>query len=169
MGRNSGGLRVFYRQTSPKEEQFRRILNNKRVSGGEYDRRTGGYYLIESSRQKHKPEEIEAAKILAKNGYHVVLKDEAGISTTVDGYISLLTYEQRTPSGDTPTNIRNSLFHGRDKKASYAVVYLGDKSGHTDETIISGIKLFEKATSYRFRKIIVVRKNGSVKEYRHTK
>ncbi|MCF0190531.1 MAG: hypothetical protein HUJ96_04630, partial [Marinilabiliaceae bacterium] len=61
MGRNSGGLRVFYRQTSPKEEQFRRILNNKRVSGGEYDRRTGGYYLIESSRQKHKPEEIEAA------------------------------------------------------------------------------------------------------------
>ena len=39
----------------------------------------GGWIAIEKSTARHKPEELEAARILADKGYKVTLKNEAGL------------------------------------------------------------------------------------------
>ena len=67
--------------------------------------RGGGWLAIEKSTARHKPEELEAARILADKGYKVTLKDEAGSEKTVDGYLSTASFEKRTPTDSTVTQL----------------------------------------------------------------
>ena len=131
----------------------------------------GGYVAIEKSTARHMPEELEAARILADKGYKVILKDEAtglhGVKTP-DGYLFNASFEQRTPTKDGANTIRNALFHARDIKADAALIY---SKGHTfsKESTEKDIRLFEDASPYRFKNIIIVSDNGHIHRYRHNK
>lgn len=127
-----------------------------------------GWVAIENSPAKHKPEEIEAARILANHGYKVTLGNEAGNATVSEGKLFLSSYEQRTPDGksNTSNNIKNALGHARDKHAKIAVIY--QKNGkHTREQVEQGIKDFETSSKYRFQKIIIVTRDGRLHHHRH--
>ncbi|MDE6535447.1 MAG: hypothetical protein K2K82_05490 [Muribaculaceae bacterium] len=127
-----------------------------------------GWVAIENSLAKHKPEEIEAARILANHGYKVTLGDEAGDKTVSEGKLFLSSYEQRTPDGksNTANNIKNALGHGRDKQAKIAVIY--QKNGkHTREQVEQGIRDFEATSKYRFQRIIIVTRDGRLHHHLH--
>lgn len=129
----------------------------------------GGYVAIEKSTMAHKPEELEAAQILADNGYKVILKDENVVEgKTPDGYVFSLSYEQRTPTKDRAETIRYALNHARDKGADVAVIYSKYHS-FSRKTMEAGVNLFESNDPYRFKKIIVVADNGHIHRYRHDK
>lgn len=83
----------------------------------------GGYVAIQKSRAKHKQDEIDAANLLAKKGYEVILKDESGEIKTPDGYLFSCTFEQRTPTKEGSITIKNALRHAKDKRAEVAVIY----------------------------------------------
>lgn len=68
--------------------------------------------LSKKSSAKHKPEEIEAATILANKGYKVTRKDEAGEVKTPDGYLFTASFEQRTP---TRASVKKALGHASEK------------------------------------------------------
>lgn len=129
----------------------------------------GGYVAIEKSPAKHKPEEIEAARILSDKGYKVILKDEACEGKTPDGYVFSLAYEQKTPVGGSAANFKHALSHAAAKPdAEVAVVYM--KSGwstHTRSSVEDGIRLFEQHSSKRFKEIIVVSDNGHIHKHVH--
>lgn len=128
-----------------------------------------GYVAIEKSTMVHKPEEIEAAQILADKGYKVILKDEGSTEgKTPDGYVFSLSYEQRTPTKDRAETIRYALNHARDKGADVAVIYSKHHS-FSRITMEAGVNLFEINDPYRFKKIIIVADNGHIHKYRHTK
>lgn len=167
-----GGVRPLSRNGTAYQnrlEEYRGLMQSDAYSTGYFSVEGGGYFLVEDSPAKHKTEELEAAKHLADNGYKVILKNEAGSHNTVDGKVFNLTYEQRTPTKDAPTTIRNALFHARDKWADVAVIY---SKGHafTRESVEKGIKLYEDAVKdKRFEKIIVVADNGHVHVHKHRK
>lgn len=79
----------------------------------------GGYVAIEKSSARHKPEELEIARIFADKGYKVVLKDESGMDEKSDGSLFNISYEQRTPTGISKTNIRSALYHRRKKVLTF--------------------------------------------------
>lgn len=173
MAKTSGGVRT-YRQGSSPYHKRRAEVESMRASG-KYSSvemgKGGGYVAIEKSTARHKPEELDAARILADKGYKVVLKDEAtglhGVKTP-DGYLFKASFEQRTPTKDGANTIRNALFHARDKRASVALVY--SKGGaFSRESVEQGIRLYEDANSYRFKRIIVVSDKGNVHRYKHNK
>lgn len=61
---------------------------SSRYSGAEL-RDSSSYIAIEKIKTKHRPEELEAASILANKGYKVILKDETRLNIgikTPDGY-----------------------------------------------------------------------------------
>lgn len=120
----------------------------------------------EKSPAKHKPEELEAARILADKGYKVTLKNESGMSKTPDGYLFTASFEQRTPQGNSAKNIRASLYHGRDKKADVPVLYMKG-NGHTRKSVEDGIKYFESLSKYRFKEIIIVTQDGRIHRHKH--
>lgn len=131
----------------------------------------GGYVAVEKSTARHKPEEIEAARILANKGYKVILKDEAtGLHKvgTSDGYLFGASFEQRTPTKDGANTIRNALFHARDKEAKIALIY-SKGSVFSRASVEQGIRLYEDATRYRFKQIIIVSDKGNVHRHRHNK
>lgn len=80
MAKTSGGVRT-YRQGSSTYRKRQTEVEAMRASG-RYSSveigRGGGWLAIERSTARHKPEELEAARILADKGYKVILKDEAG-------------------------------------------------------------------------------------------
>lgn len=82
----------------------------------------GGIFAIEKGKAKHKPEEIEAGKYMAKAGYQVTLKDETGYVRTPDGYVYSFTYEQRTPKKGGKS-FKYALDHAETKGAKVAVIY----------------------------------------------
>lgn len=130
----------------------------------------GGYLAIEKSPFKHKPEELAAAKILSDKGYKVILTNEAGKGMKVkspDGFLFVNSFEQRTPTKDGANTIRNALFHARDKQADIALVY-SKEHVFSRKSVEEGIKLFEEATNFRFKQIIVVADNGHIHRHRHT-
>lgn len=61
---------------------------------------------------------------------------------------------------------RNALFHARDKKADIAVIY---SKGHifSRKSVEEGLKMYEAATSYRFKEIMVVSDTGRVHIHIH--
>ena len=173
MAKTSGGVRT-YRQGSSTYLKRQAEVEAMRASG-KYSSiemsKGGGYVAIEKSTARHMPEELEAARILADKGYKVILKDEAtglhGVKTP-DGYLFNASFEQRTPTKDGANTIRNALFHARDKKADAALIY---SKGHTfsKESTEKDIRLFEDASPYRFKNIIIVSDNGHIHRYRHNK
>lgn len=134
--------------------------------------KNGGYLAIEKGKAKHKPEEIEAGKILADKGYKVILKDETGEVTTPDGYIFSSLFEQRTPDkAKGAKGFEGVLKHSFDKvlkgtKIEVPVVY--DKYGRfSKKDVEEGIKLFEQHKRVRFKEIIVISSRGRIHVHHH--
>ena len=112
MAKTSGGVRTL--KTGSKEYSLRaldveRMRNSGIYSSVEFSHNGGGYVAIENSTMSHKAEELEAARILANNGYKVILGNEAGQLTTSEGQIFSFSYEQHTPEGRTYRNFAKSL------------------------------------------------------------
>lgn len=142
--RLKGGSREYNRR----EIAFQQLMNTGRYSYGYFSQKGGGYVLVEKSTARHKPEEIEAARLMADKGYKVTLKDEAGTMKTPDGKIFDATFEQRTPDGtqNLADNIMNALRHGRDKKSDMVVIY--QKNGrHLRQAVEQGIKMYESKSN----------------------
>lgn len=127
----------------------------------------GGYLAIENSSKPHSPEEIEAARYMAKNGNKLILKNESGSEITVDGWINGKTYEQVTPTGSSAQNIKKALGHAKDKGARVSVIYMKN-ARHTLKSVEDGLAKFERYNpNYRFDEIIVVTKDGRLHYHVH--
>lgn len=170
MAKTSGGVRTFGKGSSTYRKRMVEVALMR--ASGRYSSvemgKGGGYVAIEKSTARHKPEEIEAARILADKGYKVTLKNESGQVRTPDGRIFSASFEQRTPTKDGGNTIRNALFHARNKGADIAVIYSKDHA-FTRNSMESGIKLYEQSHDYRFKRIIVVADNGNIHRYTHNK
>ena len=170
MAKTAGGVRTYkqgsstYRKRQAEVEAMRSSGHYSSVELG----KGGGYVAVEKSTAKHKPEELEAARILADKGYKVTLKDEGGQVRTPDGYLFSASFEQRTPTKDGANTIRNALYHARNKGADVAVIYSRNHA-FTRGSVENGIKLYEQSHDYKFKRIIVVADNGNVHRYRHNK
>ncbi|MED9801074.1 MAG: hypothetical protein UFJ02_06595 [Prevotella sp.] len=170
MAKTAGGVRTYkqgsstYRKRQAEVEAMRASGRYSSVEMG----KGGGYVAVEKSTAKHKPEELEAARILADKGYKVTLKDEGGQVRTPDGYLFSASFEQRTPTKDGANTIRNALYHARNKGADVAVIYSRNHA-FTRGSVENGIKLYEQSHDYKFKRIIVVADNGNVHRYRHNK
>lgn len=171
MAKTAGGVRTYgsgsatYRK---RQAEAAAMLASGRYSSVEMGK-GGGYVAIEKSTARHRTEELEAARILADKGYKVILKNEAGLGMgvkTPDGYLFKASFEQRTPTKDGASTVRNALFHARMKNADMALIY--SKGGILSrKSVENGIRLFEDASKYRFRRIIVVADNGHVHRHKH--
>lgn len=171
MAKSSGGTRML----KPMSREYRKRMEEvveMRLSGKyasvEMSER-GGYVAIEVSSMKHKPEELEAAQILADKGYKVILKDEAPTEMnlkTVDGYVFSMSFEQRTPMGSTVSNCQRALNHAREKKADIALIYDKYHNYHR-KTVEEGIKQYEENETYRFKQIIVVTSDRKIHRHIH--
>lgn len=126
----------------------------------------GGYVAIEKSPARHKPEELEAAHILADKGYKVTLKNEAGFTKTPDGYLFSVSFEQRTPQGSSAQNFKKALGHAADKNADVLVTYMKGNR-HTRKSVEDGIRKFEMNNSKRFKQIIIVTESGKIHRHKH--
>ena len=170
MAKTSGGVRTYRQGSSTYRKRHAEVAAMR--ASGRYSSvemgRGGGWFAIERSSARHKPEELEAARILADKGYKVTLKDEGGQVRTPDGRIFSTSFEQRTPTKDGANTIRNALFHARNKGADVAVIY-SKNHAFTRGSVENGIKLYEQSHDYRFKRIIVVADNGNVHRYRHNK
>lgn len=168
MAKTSGGVRTYPASSSTYRKRQAEIGLMR--ASGKYSSvemgKGGGYIAIEKSPAKHKPEEVEAAKILADKGYKVILKNESGSTKTPDGYLFKASFEQRTPTGSTAKNIRTSLYHGRDKKADIPVLYMKG-NGHTRKSVEDGIRYFESSSKYRFKEMIIVTQDGKIHRHKH--
>lgn len=170
MAKTSGGMRTYRQGSSTyrkRQAEVAAMRDSGRYSSVEIGK-GGGWLAIERSTARHKPEELEAARILADKGYKVTLKDEGGQVRTPDGRIFSTSFEQRTPTKDGANMIRNTLFHARNKGADVAVIY-SKNHAFTRGSVENGIKLYEQSHDYRFKRIIVVADNGNVHRYRHNK
>lgn len=170
MAKTSGGVRTYKQATSTYQKRQAEVAAMR--ASGRYSSvemgKGGGYVAIEKSLARHKPEELEAARILADKGYKVVLKNEAGSERTVDGYLFTASFEQRTPTGSTAQNFKKALGHATDKNADVLVAYMKG-NGHTRKSVEDGIKKFEEHNSKRFKQIIVVTENGKIHRHKHNK
>lgn len=170
MAKTSGGVRTYRQGSSTYRKRQEEVVTMR--ASGRYSSvemgKGGGWLAIERSTARHKPEELEAARILADKGYKVTLKDEGGQVRTPDGRIFSTSFEQRTPTKDGANTIRNALFHARNKGADVAVIY-SKNHAFTRGSVENGIKLYEQSHDYRFKRIIVVADNGNVHRYRHNK
>lgn len=170
MAKTSGGVRTYrqgsstYRKRQAEVEAMRQSGKYSSVEMG----KGGGYVAIEKSTARHKPEELEAARILADKGYKVTLKNESGMSKTPDGYLFTASFEQRTPKGNSSFNLKRSLEHAEQKRADIAVLYMKGNR-HTRHSVENGIKEFENRRGYRFREMIVVTEDGRIHRHKHNK
>lgn len=124
-------------------------------------RQSGFCFVVENSRAKHKPEELEAARFMADKDYIVTLTDEAGDVRTPDGSVFSAEFEQSSPKGDSVNNFKNCLEHARDKpRATAAVVYMRD-AGHTKAIVKAGIEKYREHNSQPLR-VYVVTKDGRI-------
>lgn len=126
---------------------------------------SGGVFAIEKGKAKHKIEEVEAGRHMARAGYRVILKDETGSVQTKEGYIYSFTFEQKTPKKGG-ASFKKAIEHASDKRAEVAVVYDKHSNYHRQE-VEDGIIEYEKHKSYRFKRIIVISKAGNVYEHSH--
>lgn len=170
----SGGSRTLTggsREYSRREVEFNQLMHSGQYSSGYFSSKGGGYYVVENSSARHKPEELEAARYMADKGYCVTLTDEAGHGDRIkspDGKIFSASFEQRTPTGDTEQNFNKCLEHAKIKGAEVAVVFMKN-AGHTRTSVEKGIRKYEEHNAYRFKKIIVVTKDGRIHKHTHNK
>ena len=171
MAKTSGGVRTYRQGTST--YQKRKAEAEDRRASGRYSsvefRDSGGYVAIEKSPARHKPDELEAARILANKGYKVILKNEAGLGMNIrtpDGYLFKASFEQRTPQGSSANNVKNALEHARNKRADIALIY--DKYRmYNRKGIEEGVRRYESHNTYRFKQVIVISANGNVHRHKH--
>ena len=170
MAKTAGGVRTYRQGSATYQKRLAEVYAMR--ASGEYSSvemgKGGGWLAIEKSTARHKPEELEAARILADKRYKVTLKDEGGQVRTPDGYLFSALFEQRTPTKDGANTIRNALYHARNKGADVAVIYSRNHA-FTRGSVESGIKLYEQSHDYKFKRIIVVSDNGNVHRHRHNK
>ncbi len=168
MAKTSGGVRTL--KIGSREYRKRESEVNDMIASGKYQSvkmsSGGGYVAVEKSTFKHKPEELEAANILAGKGYKVILKNESGIGKTPDGYLFKVSYEQRTPQRGSYKNIVKGLEHAKKKTSEVAVLY--DKYNvHTRSSVEKGLSQYEYLNKYRFKEVIVISKDGRVHKHKH--
>ena len=187
MSKSYGGTRVVTPTT--KNKAAAKSDYKKALSGGKFDKdlsyfseKTGASALYMHGHNYHETE-IEAAKILADNGYNVVLTpenhnayiskiDKKGNPKFVDGTVSLYTYEQSTPLPSNKTqeglakSINNTIQHARDKNAQIAVIYDKYNSYHRED-INRGMKMFESKNKYRVKAVLTINTKGEVHEWLH--
>lgn len=171
MGKSAGGVRTLKtgsQEYNRRQQEVAAMIASEKYSSVEFSPNGGGYVAIEKSAAKHKSEEIEAAKILASKGYKVVLKNESGEAITPDGHLFSVSFEQRTPTNDSATTIRNALNHARHKSADIAVIYSKNHT-FTRQAVKGGLKLYEDAHNRRFKQILIVADNGHIHRYKHNK
>ncbi|MCC8117277.1 MAG: hypothetical protein LIP09_00800 [Bacteroidales bacterium] len=144
-----------------------------------------GWVAIQKSEAKHFRSEIEVAIFLAKKGYKVTLKSEAGNVKTPDGYVFNYSFEQSTPkSRSGVVGAYQAIDHGADKirkdwtanrnkpdykplKIDVALIYDKYKKFSRSD-IEQGLKMFEqKEKRIRYKKIIVISSKGNVHVHRH--
>lgn len=170
MGRQSGNVRSIAINSSKYKSLMKEIKTMQ--ESGKYSSiaatMQGGYVAIEKGTFQHKAEEIEAAKILSRKGFKVILKDETGHIKTPDGYINKISFEQRTPKVGTEKGVNKNLEHAKKKGAEIAVIYDKYYIYHKID-IDNGIKLYEKLNKYRFKTIYVIAQNEKVYKHSHTK
>ena len=172
MAKTSGGVRTL--KVGSRNYQNRSLEVAKMRESGLYSSVTfstigGGYVAIEASPLAHTEDELDAARILADKGYKVILKNEANFKMnvkTVDGYLFNASYEQRTPTNDSATTIKNALGHARDKKADIAVIY-SKNNAFSRYSVDKGLEMYEQASKYRFKEIIVVSSSGNIHRRKH--
>lgn len=168
MAKTSGGVRTYRQGSSTyrkRQAEVAAMRASDRYSSVEMGR-GGGWLAIEKSRFPHKPEEIEAARILADKGYKVTLINESGMERTPDGYLFKASFEQRTPQGGSYRNVVKGLEHAKKKSSDIAVLY--DKHGvHTRSSIEKGLSQYEYLNKYRFKEIIVISKDGRIHRHKH--
>lgn len=130
-------------------------------------------------------EEMEAARMMADDGYVVRLLPENDIRYATaygkdgqpkysDGKVEVYTYEQATkkPKGSSrealAKAVKHALDHCRSKNAEIAVIFDKYASFHK-ENIKAGMDLFEKEHGYRFKAILTVNKmhKKHVNEWHH--
>ena len=169
MVKTTGGVRSLTngsREYLRRQREIGEMIASGKYSSVEFSEEGGGYVAIEKSSSKHKPEEIEAATLLARKGYKVVLKDEGGEVKTPDGYLFSASFEQRTPKSGGVKNFNKCLEHAKVKSADIAVVY--DKNRvYNRKDVDDGISRYEKLNNYRFKEILVVSREGRVHRHKH--
>ncbi len=169
MGKTTGGLRNLTngsREYLQRQREVGEMIASRKYSSVEFSDEGGGYVAIEKSSARHKPEELEAAKILARKGYKVILKNEGGEVKTPDGYLFSASFEQRTPQSGGVKNFNKCLEHAKVKGADIAVVY--DKNRvYNRKDVDDGISRYEKLNNYRFKEILVVSREGRVHRHKH--
>jgi hypothetical protein len=170
MAKITGGVRILKtgsKQYNARELEVQQMQNSGLYSSVEFSKTGGGWVAIEQSSMSHKEEELDAAKFLANRGYKVTLKDETGGLTTYDGKIFNYSFEQITPEGSTINNIKHSLDHAKEKRADIALMYM-KYNRHTKQSVVEGIKEFEKKHStHRFKEIIIVTPYGRIHRHKH--
>lgn len=164
----SGGSRKLQggsKEYNKREKEFDDMMKSGEYSQGYFSEKGGGYYVVENSKAKHKPEELEAARYLADKGYKVTLKDEAGSIRTPDGKIFSASFEQSTPQGNSVNNFNKCLNHAKNKPgATAAVVYM--KNGtHSKETIKKAIDSYSCHNKKQLE-VYVVTKDGRIHRWR---
>lgn len=168
MAKASGGTRKLKhgsREYRKRQDEIKSMRENGKYSSVTMGTH-GGYLAIEKSKSRHKIEEIEAGKILADNGYKVILKDEMGEVKTPDGYVFNASFEQRTPQGTSIVNCKNALEHAMKKNADIALIFDKHYKYHRN-TIEEGVKRFEEHNSYRFKRIIAISDKGKIHLHKH--
>lgn len=171
MAKTAGGVRTYKQGSSTFRKRQAEIVAMRQ--SGKYSSveigKGGGYVAVENSTARHKPEELEAARILADKGYKVILKNEAGLGykvKTPDGYLFSASFEQRTPQQGGAKSFCKSLEHAKHKQADIAVVY--DKNRVYDrKEVETGIARFEQYNRYRFKQVFVVSGSGSIHRHKH--
>lgn len=175
MGKSSGGTRnikptsgniAFNRSVFENEVAMPDIVKDQSY----FSDKSGGYSLFMEG-HNYVAEEVEAARILADEGYVTVLTPEnMSIYATKkvgkkeqfsDGLIAGFYYEQKTPNPKNVTpeglanSVNNALQHARDKGAKVAVIFDKYKVYHQAD-IDAGIKLFEQHNKYKFQSIVTI-------------
>lgn len=170
MAKTSGGIRTYSPGSvtyNRREAEVVAMRASGRYSSVEIGN-GGGWLAVQKSNMLHSKDEMAAARILANKGYKVTLLNESGRVRTPDGNIGTFSFEQRTPTKDGASTIRNALTHAKSKNADIALIY---SKGHlfTRESVEKGIIDYESLEKYRFKGIIVVADNGHVHRHKHNR
>lgn len=171
MAKTSGGvltLKTGSREYNKRLKEVEELRANGKYSSVIFSENGGGYVAIEKSKARRDNNELAASKVLADNGYKVILKNEEGEIRTPDGYIFSTSFEQRTPTKDGANTIRNALNHARQKRANIAVIYSKEHI-FTRQSVEQGLRLYEDAHRYRFNQILIVADNGRIHKHKHNK
>lgn len=174
MAKVKGGVRNVSRTSKAYQNRLREV--EKMRASGKYSsvkmpRNGTGWVAIEKSTTRHYSHEIEAAYYMAKAGYKVILKDEAGSLTTPDGFLFSYVYEQKTLQTKNKLGIYNAIHHAyiKVRKGAHvdvAVIY--DQYGNYGKKDIDfGLQYFESRQQHRFHGIVFISKSGKVSVYRH--